>query len=84
MALLLDFFFAHTKTANTVLAGVVTSVFILAVFYLSDILPPVENDLVRSPSCKSPEQSLTSLGRYNLRPNMGQNVLSEHTATKKA
>jgi hypothetical protein len=51
---------------------------------LSDTLPHDENDLVRSPSCKSLEQSLTSLGRYNLRPNMGQNVLSGHTATKKA
>lgn len=79
MALLFDLFFAHTKTANTILVGVVASVFILPALYLwVTRKPPVKNDLVRSPSCNSPEQSLISLGRYNLRPNMG------NTATKKA
>lgn len=57
MALLFDSIFAHTKTANTILVGIVTSVFIMAVLYSRDTRKhAVKNDLVRSPSCKSPEQ----------------------------
>ncbi|KAJ6063975.1 hypothetical protein N7499_012655 [Penicillium canescens] len=64
MALLFDFYFAHAKTANTILAGVVASVFLLVALYLRGTRErPVENDLVRSRSCKSPEQSLTDFPR---------------------
>lgn len=57
MALLFDSFFALTNTANTILVGVVTSVLILAVLYSRDTRnSAVENDLVRSPSCKIPGQ----------------------------